>query len=294
MATLNLGRIKPVFRDAYSGSTAYVVDDIVTHGNECFICIQAHGAGEQATSQTAYWKKLAAKGTDGTDVGTTITTQGDILYRDGSGLQRLAKGTAGQTLQMNGAANAPTWVTASSGGVLQIKAYHYTGEQGINSTSYTNTNVAVAITPTAADSHFWIIASISAGGDNHDANAVFNVHDSALGSSYSTESEFCFTDPDNGPGGNSTNEGYMSNQWSTGSDGSADNFKVQQSMIWGMYNPAADSSSARTFTVVCKSHQGSTSNGINIGGTGDSGDDNHSIRASSRIEVWEIANGIYS
>lgn len=34
--------------------------------------------------------KLAAKGTDGTDVGTTITTQGDILYRDGSGLQRLA------------------------------------------------------------------------------------------------------------------------------------------------------------------------------------------------------------
>ncbi len=88
MATVNLGRIKPVFRGAYSGSTAYVVDDIVTHGNESYICIQAHGAGTQATSVTAYWTKLAAKGTDGTDVGTTITTQGDILYRDGSGLQR--------------------------------------------------------------------------------------------------------------------------------------------------------------------------------------------------------------
>ena len=85
MATLNLGRIKPVFRGAYSGATAYVVDDIVTHGNESFICIQAHGAGTQATSVTAYWTKLAAKGTDGsdgTDVGTTITTQGDILFRD--------------------------------------------------------------------------------------------------------------------------------------------------------------------------------------------------------------------
>ena len=110
MATVNLGRIKPVFRGAYSGSTAYVVDDIVTHGNESFICIQAHGAGTQATTQGSYWTKLAAKGTDGTngtDVGTVITTQGDILYRDGSGLQRLAKGTSGQALLMNSSANAP-------------------------------------------------------------------------------------------------------------------------------------------------------------------------------------------
>jgi len=122
MATLNLGRIKPVFRGAYSGSTAYVVDDIVTYGDECFICIQAHGAGTQATSQTAYWKKLAAKGTDGTDVGTTITTQGDILYRDGSGLQRLAKGTAGQALKMNTAANAPEWGTISSDFVRIVTA----------------------------------------------------------------------------------------------------------------------------------------------------------------------------
>ena len=45
--------------------------------------------------------------------GTTITTQGDILYRDGSGLQRLAKGTANQTLQMNGGATAPSWVTVA-------------------------------------------------------------------------------------------------------------------------------------------------------------------------------------
>ena len=121
MATVNLGRIKPVFRGAYSGSTAYVVDDIVTHGNETFICIQAHGAGTQATSQTAYWTKLAAKGTDGTDVGTTITTQGDILYRDGSGLQRLPKGTAAQVLKMNGAANAPEWGNLSSDWVKLAK-----------------------------------------------------------------------------------------------------------------------------------------------------------------------------
>ena len=105
MATLNLGRIKPVFRDAYAGGTAYVIDDIVTFGDETFICILASTGN--ATSNATYWKKLAAKGTDGTDVGTTITTQGDILFRDGSGLQRLAKGTATQTLKMNAGATAP-------------------------------------------------------------------------------------------------------------------------------------------------------------------------------------------
>ena len=112
MATLNLGRIKPVFRGAYAGGTAYVVDDIVTSGNETFICILASTGN--ATSNATYWTKLAAKGTDGTDVGTTITTQGDILYRDGSGLQRLAKGTASQTLKMNSGATAPEWATVTT------------------------------------------------------------------------------------------------------------------------------------------------------------------------------------
>jgi len=111
MATLNLGRIKPVFRGAYSGSTAYVVDDIVTSSGSSYICIQAHGAGTQAVNQTAYWTQMAA---GGTDVGTTITTQGDILYRDGSGLQRLGAGTSGQVLQTGGTGANPSWGTVSS------------------------------------------------------------------------------------------------------------------------------------------------------------------------------------
>lgn len=39
----------------------------------------------------------------------TLTTQGDILYRNSSGLARLAKGTAGQALRMNSGATAPEW-----------------------------------------------------------------------------------------------------------------------------------------------------------------------------------------
>ena len=125
MATLNLGRIKPVFKGAYNNATAYVVDDIVTSGNETFICILASTGN--ATSNATYWTKLAAKGTDGTDVGTTLTTQGDILYRDGSGLQRLPKGTAGQVLKMNAAANAPEYGTISTDFVKLASGYHSGG-----------------------------------------------------------------------------------------------------------------------------------------------------------------------
>ena len=125
MATLNLGRIKPVFKGAYNNATAYVVDDIVTSGNETFICILASTGN--ATSNATYWTKLAAKGTDGTDVGTTLTTQGDILYRDGSGLQRLGAGTNGQVLQTGGTGANPSWTTMSSDCVKIAEFSHTSG-----------------------------------------------------------------------------------------------------------------------------------------------------------------------
>ena len=53
MATVNLGRIKPVFRGAYNNSTAYVVDDIVNSGNETFIDI-AETQGN-ATTDGSKW-----------------------------------------------------------------------------------------------------------------------------------------------------------------------------------------------------------------------------------------------
>jgi hypothetical protein len=127
MATINLGRIKPVFRGAYNNSTSYVVDDIVTFGNETFIAIQA-GSGN-ATSNASYWTKLAAKGTDGTDVGTTLTTQGDILYRDGSGLARLAAGTSGQFLKTQGSGANPVWADNTAG---WIKHTYYENDTRTN------------------------------------------------------------------------------------------------------------------------------------------------------------------
>lgn len=306
MATIDLGRLGFVNKGTYNNSTTYEKNDLVqfTDGGilSTYLYIdstaqsgQAPSSSGTAGSRWVYYAKGGAAGANGTDLGATLNNN-EIAFKTNAGaLDGLAIGAAGKILKVNSGANGYEFGDAG-GGVLQIKRYHYVGSQSINSQqTYTNTNIAVAITPTVATSDFWIMASVSAGSQNHDANAVYNVHDSALGSDYNSSSQRIFTDPTNGgTGTGDSNEGYMSNNWSTGSDGSADNYKVQQSEVFGMYSPASNSASARTFTIICKTHNGSNSNGVNINGNAQSGNDNHSMRASSVIEVWEIANGIYT
>ena len=154
MATVNLGRIKPVFRGAYSGSTAYVVDDIVTSGGSSYICIQAHGAGTQAVNQTAYWTQMAA---GGTEVGTTITTQGDILYRDGSGLQRLAKPASNKYLQ-NTSGGVLSWETVGGGLLQMVHTEIATRPTRSSGNTYADiTGLNVTITPASASNKILIV-----------------------------------------------------------------------------------------------------------------------------------------
>ena len=178
MATVNLGRLKPVFKGAYNSSTAYVVDDIVVYADETYINIKA-GTNQQPNTATGYWTKLAAKGTD---VGTTLTTQGDMLYRDGSGLQRLAKGTANQQLRINSGATAPEWFTATGGAILQVKIAQYFGT---TTAAYSGTgadistlhsdfdHLKVDITPASASSKFLIQFGMAFAGNSSNYGCAF-------------------------------------------------------------------------------------------------------------------------
>ena len=112
MAIIDLGKVSITWRGAYDGSTAYTPKDAVVYNNASYICI-ANTTGNLPTD-TSYWNVMAAKGVDGTDLTTTLTTQGDIVYRDGSGLQRLGAGTAGQVLQTGGSGANVSWGTISS------------------------------------------------------------------------------------------------------------------------------------------------------------------------------------
>ena len=106
MATINLGRIKPVFQGAYNASTDYVVDDIVTFGGESFICILASTGN--ATSNATYWSKIAKKGDDVTQ----LTTHGDFLFRGASGVERLPATMV--SIVTKGAGQDPQFADATS------------------------------------------------------------------------------------------------------------------------------------------------------------------------------------
>ena len=84
MASVNLGSIKFNWKGAYNAGTAYAVDDVVSHSGSSYVCILA-STGNVPTN-TTYWEQMYQA--EGGDVATTLTTQGDILYRDGSGLAK--------------------------------------------------------------------------------------------------------------------------------------------------------------------------------------------------------------
>ena len=108
MATIDLGRIKFKWQGAYNGATAYVVDDVVESGGSAYVCIAATTGNTPPNA--SYWELMASKGTDT----SVLTTQGDVLYHDGSSLARLSAGTSGQVLQTGGTGANPSWGTVSS------------------------------------------------------------------------------------------------------------------------------------------------------------------------------------
>ena len=125
MATVNLGAIKFNWKGAYNNSTAYAVDDVVSSGGSSYVCILASQGN--AVSNGTYWNLMAEKGTDT----SVLTTQGDILYRDGSGLQRLAAGTNGQVLKTGGSGANPSWTTLSSD-MVKLASTEATGVSAVN------------------------------------------------------------------------------------------------------------------------------------------------------------------
>ena len=283
MATINLGAIKFNWKGAYEGGTTYAVDDVVSSGGSSYVCILASTGN--ATSNGTYWEQMSSagtNGTNGTDIGTTITTQGDILYRDGSGLQRLGAGTSGQFLKTSGTGANPVWGDAG-GGVLQIKRNEYSATASFNSSSgYAQWGtLQVAITPTANNSSFWLNAITYNSGSNHDVTVKFNISDSQVGATTPVFTDQTF--------GNATNVGGTSyaGVGSFSSSSVTNPYFLHHRTFGGMYTPSSNNGNARTFKVIAKNSNDGT---IRPNMTLDSG---RGAGGVSTLEVWEIANGIY-
>lgn len=172
MATIDLGRIKFKWQGAWSSSTAYVVDDVVESGGNTYVCIAA--STNNVPPNATYWELMAQKGTDT----SVLTTQGDVLYHDGSSLARLAAGTSGQFLKTLGSGANPQWGDVVSK-VLGTSYISYTtrfqppqSPSGANSYSGT-TNIfpsnTFQYTKTIQNSHLmgWLAVSGMGGSQTH-------------------------------------------------------------------------------------------------------------------------------
>ena len=173
MATIDLGKIKQVFRGTYDNSTAYVPDDLVvfTDGSvtSTYICTTATTGNNPSSGGTAHanWA-FVAKG----QATSPTTTQGDIIVRGASADERLAIGSAGQAVKVNSSGNGLEYGTA--GGILQVKTSSNRSVTGSVNVSVTRTlydipNHTVTITPSNASNKILISFSLSGetSADNH-------------------------------------------------------------------------------------------------------------------------------
>jgi len=156
MATLNLGRIKPVYRGVYNSSTAYVVDDMVQYTDgtvtSTYICTTASTGNAPSSSGTAHgsWaylaKGVAAQTVDLSGIKSDITALGireatnetsaafnlpnsfvETFATDVLGTKTdVAVNSGGYVSSVSSTTGSPT---ASTDDVLLLDSYGHTDEQ---------------------------------------------------------------------------------------------------------------------------------------------------------------------
>jgi len=127
MATIDIGKIKQVWRGTYASGTPYTPDDVVEYTDSgilsSYICIANTQGNAPSSSGTAHasWNYLAkggAAGADGTDVGATLANK-EIAFKTNAGaVDGIPIGTAGQFLKVNSGATGYEYGAVSSDYVL--------------------------------------------------------------------------------------------------------------------------------------------------------------------------------
>ena len=139
MATIDLGKIKQVWRGTYNNGTAYTVDDLVAYTDSgilsTYICVANSTGNAPSSSGTAHasWNYVSKGSVD------PIPSQ---------------SGNSGKALVTNG--SAVSWGTA--GKVLQVVQEYNTSfvRLATSSTSFVASDFKVTITPTVASSKILI------------------------------------------------------------------------------------------------------------------------------------------
>lgn len=132
MATVDLGKLKPVWKGTWAGSTSYEKDDMVQEGVNSYICTTAHTSDASTFSNdSANWDTMAT----GANIPTQTGNSGKVLKTDGSSLSwgdgLPTGGTNGQYITTDGTTASWGDVTVEDPG---LKFLHYS--QATNGTDF--------------------------------------------------------------------------------------------------------------------------------------------------------------
>ena len=169
MATIDLGKVKLVWRGTYNGSFNYVPDDVVYYVDgsvgSSYICVanSTGNAPSSGGSLHASWNYLAK----GQSTSPT-TTQGDIIVRGASADGRLAIGAAGEALKVNSAGNGLEYGSAAV--IKKIHSFEYSqrtgGSNNAGVNQFTWTSGFQPLDP--VNNSFWIDGSVPVNAANQD------------------------------------------------------------------------------------------------------------------------------
>ena len=157
MSTIDLGKIKMVWRGAYNNATAYTIDDAVSLNGTSYICIAAT-TGNTPPNAT-YWNVMAQ---GGTDLGATLSNNQIAIKNNSGNIAGVNIGTAGQVFKVNSSANGYEFGTDAGGGMLQAvhKADGSTNYATVivtgNSFTSATEFMSMTITPSATSSYILV------------------------------------------------------------------------------------------------------------------------------------------
>ena len=136
MATIDIGKLTFTHKGDYSGSTAYVLNDVVYYNGSAYIA-KTSTTGNLPTS-TAHWNQFSA-GSGG-------------IWNSG-----LSIGSAGQVVKVNSGANALEFGDAAAGGVLKTAFSEMTSSVTLNHSAWQSVSTAINYTPASSSSKLVIM-----------------------------------------------------------------------------------------------------------------------------------------
>ena len=274
MATIDLGKIKQVFRGTYNNATAYTIDDLVSFTDTV--------GGLQNTSTY-----IAVANTTGNAPasGGTIHASWNIVAQGVPDRLPSQSGNSGKFLKTDGSALS----FGTAGGVLGMKEIEINNLQSLSLSDSAWTGAPsqyeLSYTATSTTSYFLLEAFMSLGAEHHDLMYSLNWWDSLKGLSNGNELFNL------GTSGNNRKRGTFATFASGAGVSSAwDDYWLDGKHFSGLYYPAVGqrSTSARTFKPCFRRNEYNYSMTFNYSNA----DNGVGMTGTSRVRVTEIEGGI--